>query len=379
MPATGQFHVATRAVLLAAALLVFGLLFQQLVTLLVAVLITVIVAIPLGIVADRLERRGVPRPVGALIGLLTAVAVLAGVIALVVPPFIDQTDEFVESVPGTVEDLEARVGDLIGTSGAEVGQNVQEFLQRYTENPESFIGPLASLGLNVVGILGALIFMLITAYYIAVRPGPLVSGLLSLFPPVRREAATRVVERLRTAWVGWLQGVLVDMLVTGVLLYVGLTLIGLDFAIFFAVFSALLVVIPYFGAIFGAVPVVLFALADSPTTALLALAIYIIVQQVEGNVIIPLVMAQRVKLHPALIAIGVVVVGQLFGFIGLFVAVPILSAVVILADELWVKPMERERGVVAASELTIPGEDPPPREPLPDPTPATPPGPAAAP
>ena len=125
---------------------------------------------------------------------------------------------------------------------------------------------------------------------------------------------------------GWLQGVLIDMFVTGVLLYLGLTLIGLDFAIFFAVFSALLVVIPYFGAVIGAVPVFLFALADSPTNAVLALVVYIVVQQIEGNVIIPLVMAQRVKLHPALIAIGVVLVGQLFGFIGLFVAVPILSA-----------------------------------------------------
>ena len=226
-----------------------------------------------------------------------------------------------------------------------MGQNVQEFLQQYTDDPGSLIGPLAQIGLSVVGILGALIFMLLTAFYIAVNPQPLVNGLLSLFPPGRRDAANHLTLRLRTAWVGWLEGVLIDMFVTGVLLYLGLTLIGLEFAIFFAVFSALLVVIPYFGAVIGAVPVFLFALADSPTKAVLALVVYIIVQQIEGNVIIPLVMAQRVKLHPALIAIGVVLVGQLFGFIGLFVAVPILSAIVILVDELWVKPMEGERGI----------------------------------
>ncbi|HEY8465740.1 MAG TPA: AI-2E family transporter, partial [Solirubrobacterales bacterium] len=114
------------------------------------------------------------------------------------------------------------------------------------------------------------------------------------------------------------------------------------------------------GAVLGAIPVTLFALADSPTKALLALGIYIIVQQIEGNVIIPLIMAQRVKLHPALIAIGVIVVGQLFGFIGLFVAVPILSAIVILIEELWVKPMERDRGVRAAGELEVPGAAGPP-------------------
>jgi predicted PurR-regulated permease PerM len=84
------------------------------------------------------------------------------------------------------------------------------------------------------------------------------------------------------------------------------------------------------------------------------MAVYIVVQQIEGNVIIPLVMAQRVKLHPALIAIGVILVGQLFGFIGLFVAVPILSAVVILVDEFWVKPIQEERGVETVSEREVP-------------------------
>jgi predicted PurR-regulated permease PerM len=343
MPLYGQVPVAYRAVFLAAALLVFGLLFQQLVTLLVAILVTVIISLPITVVADRLEGRGVPRFIGAFTGLLLGVGSLAVVLALVIPPFVDQAEEFVETVPATVEDLEEIVGDLVGANPAEVGDSVQEFLNRYVEEPETLIDPITSIGLSVVGVLGALVFMLLTAFFIAVRPQPLVDGLLALFPPQRRDAARHLTERLRDAWIGWLQGVLVDMLVTGVLLYVGLTLIGLDFAIFFAVFSALLVVIPYFGAILGAIPVVLFALADSPGTALAALIVYIVVQQIESNMIIPLVMSQRVKLHPALIAIGVVLVGQLFGFVGLFVAVPILSAFVILVDELWVKPLEEAR------------------------------------
>jgi predicted PurR-regulated permease PerM len=340
MPPYGHLPVAYRAVVLAAVLLVAGLLFQQLITLLVAILVTVIISIPLALLADRLEARGIPRALGAFAGLLAGLAVLATVIALVIPPFVDQTEEFVDSVPATVEDLEETVGDWVGANPTEVGNSVQDFLERYVDDPESLIGPLTSIGLSVVGILGALLFMLLTAFFIAVRPQPLVDGLLSLFPPDRRDDALRLTERLRDAWIGWLQGVAVDMVVTGVLLYIGLSLIGLDFAIFFAVFSALLVVIPYFGAILGAIPVVLFALAEGPGTAAAALAVYLVVQQIESNVIIPLVMAQRTKLHPALIAIGVVLVGQLFGFVGLFVAVPIISGFVILVDELWVKPHE---------------------------------------
>ena len=108
--------------------------------------------------------------------------------------------------------------------------------------------------------------------------------------------------RVRTAWIGWMEGVAIDMLVTFVLLWIGLTLIGLDFAIFFAVLSALLVVVPYFGAIAGAIPPVLFALTDSPGKAVLALVVVIVVQQLESNVTIPVVMSQRKRMHPALIA-----------------------------------------------------------------------------
>ena len=137
-----------------------------------------------------------------------------------------------------------------------------------------------------------------------------------------------------------MQGLVVDMTVTGVLLYIGFTLIDLDFAILWAVLAALFTVVPYYGAFASGLPAVLFALADSPGKALLTLAIYLGVQQFESYITIPVVMSRTVKLHPAVIAIGVIVVGQLFGAVGLIVSVPILAAIVILVDELWVKPME---------------------------------------
>jgi predicted PurR-regulated permease PerM len=206
--------------------------------------------------------------------------------------------------------------------------------------------------------------MLITAYYMAVRPKPLVDGVLRLVPPSRRDHALRVMQRLRGAWIGWMQGVVFDMFISGTLLYIGLTVIGLDFALVFAVLTALLVVVPYFGAIAGAIPPVLFAFTDSPGKALAVLIVYIAVQQVEGNVVIPLVMSRTVRLHPAMIAIGVVVVGQLFGIVGLFVAVPIISTMVILTEELWVKEVEQahERRTTPEIELPPTGERLPERE-----------------
>ena len=355
MSEEGTPHVAYRAVLLAAGLLLFGLLFRQLVTLLLAILITIVVAIPLAAAATRLERRGVPRALGALLGLVGGLGVLALIVGLLIPPFVDQTNEFVNNVPNVVDDLENVYADWTGQDPGQVGDRVQNFFEKWTDDPEKLIGPITSIGLNIAGVLAALVLILITAYYMAVRPEPLVDGLVSLFPPPRREHARYVLERLRRAWIGWMEGVAIDMLATFVLLYIGLTLIGLDYAIFFAVLSALLVVVPYFGSIAGAIPPVLFALTDSPGKAVLALVVYIAVQQFESNITIPIVMSQRVKLHPAMIAIGVVVVGQLFGFVGLFVAVPILSLLVIVVEEFWVKPIEESDRRRRLETIELPG------------------------
>jgi predicted PurR-regulated permease PerM len=347
-------HVAYRAVLLAAGLLLVGLLFRQLVTLLLAILITIIFAIPLAAAASRLERAGIPRALGALLALLGGVATVALIIGLLIPPFINQSDEFVDDVPRIVRDLENTYADVTGEDPGEVGDRVQEFVENWTDDPERLIGPITSIGLNVAGILAALVLILITACYMAIRPEPLVDGLVSLFPPRRREHVRHVLARLRGSWIGWMEGVAIDMLITFVLLYIGLTAIGLDFAIFFAVLSALLVVVPYFGAIAGAIPPVLFALTDSPGKAVLALVVYVLVQQLESNVTIPVVMAQRTRLHPAMVAIGVVVVGQLFGFVGLFVAVPILSLLVISVEEFWVKPVEEAERERQLSQIELP-------------------------
>ncbi len=349
-----RIPVAYRAVVLAGVLLVLGLLFRQLATLLLATLLTVIIAIPLSAGATKLERRGVPRPIGALASLLLGLSVLAGVLALIIPTFVDQTNKFVEQVPAIVNDLEKTVGNVTGDRPSEVGDKVQRYLERYTDRPERLIGPVTSIGLSVAGVAGALILIILTAYYIAVRPQPLVNGALRLVPPARRAHAREVMDRLRTAWIGWMQGVVFDMFISGTLLFIGLTIIGLDFALVFAVITALLVVVPYFGAIAGAIPPVLYALTVSPGKALAVLAVYIAVQQIESNMIIPLVMSRTTRLHPAVIAIGVLAVGQLFGIVGLFVAVPIISAVVILTEETWVREIETADARRTAEALKVP-------------------------
>src|SRR5918912_612732 len=93
---TQRAHALYRAVVLAAALLVLGLLFRQLATFILAVLMTIIIAIPLSAGATKLERRGIPRPLGALATLLAGLAVIAGTLALIIPTFVDETNQFID-------------------------------------------------------------------------------------------------------------------------------------------------------------------------------------------------------------------------------------------------------------------------------------------
>lgn len=338
-------HAATRAVLLAGALIVAGLLFHHLVTLVVVGVVTIILAILLSLAAEPLERRGVPRPLGALAGVLALLLVVGGLMALVVPALVTEGERFADRLPRLANDLGAQVAALTGGEPAQAGDRIERALDRLSSDPTRFLGPLATIAGGVAGVLSTIVVILIIAFYMAARPQPLIDGALRLLPPHRREWGAGVLGRFRDAWGGWLRGVAVDMLITGVLLYLGLSLVGLDFAFLFAVLSAMFVVVPYFGAIAGGIPPVLFALAESTELAIAVFVVYVVVQQIEGNLIVPLVMSRVVKLHPAVIAIGVVVVSQLFGLVGLIVAVPLISAAAILAEELWIKPVERRNGL----------------------------------
>jgi predicted PurR-regulated permease PerM len=329
-----------RAVLLAFGLVVAGLIFEQIITLVLAVLIVVVIALPLSAFATALQRVGIPRAIGAVLGLLLGLGALAGVIALIVPVFNHEINAFTNSLPTIVDDLRRRLGHLTGTSPNHVGRQIQHFVDTYTQHPSKLLGPLASVGAGVVAALATIIVVVLTALYTAIHPEPLASGVVRLAPPANRQQAERILDRLRGAYLGWLKGLVLGMLVLGTLTYGGLRLAGLGFAAFFAIFTAVAMIIPYFGALLSSIPPIIYALTVSPGKAVIVAVIYVIAHQVESNMIQPLVVARSVKLHPALVAVGVVAVDQLFGFVGLIVAVPILSTFKILVEELWIKPVE---------------------------------------
>jgi predicted PurR-regulated permease PerM len=302
---------------------------------------TVIISLPIDAAATALQRRGLPRALGALLALLAGIAGVGGIVAFLVPTISSQITDLVNATPQIVHQVEVKVAHIIGTRPGHVADRVQHYLTTFVHQPSQLLGPIATIGLSVATVLGGIVIGLMTAYYIAARPEPLLDGVLGVFGR-RRDRALHVMRRLRVAWLGWLKGLVMAMVIIGVLLYLALgPIIGLPYALSFAVLSGIGEVIPYLGALVTGIPPVAFALTISPGKAIAVLIVYIVVHQVEANLVSPLVMARQVRLHPAVIALGVVAVGEVFGFLGLMIAVPILSAIVILVEELWVRPQER--------------------------------------
>ena len=333
--------VIYKAVLLAFGLVIGAMIFSALRTLVLGVLIVVIIAAPLAAFADLLKRWHCPRAIGATLGLVIGLSAIAGLVALIVPVFSREVTHFVDELPHIGDTLSRRLGRLTGSSPAHITSQVQHYVNGYTHNPSKLLGPVASVGASVAAGVAAIIVVLLTALYTAIHPDPLVSGMIRLFPVPRRPHVHHILMRLRTAYLAWLRGLFVGMVVLGGLTYIGLTIVGLNFAAFFAVFTAIAMIVPYFGALASSIPPILYALTISPQKAILVAIIYVGAHQLESNIIQPLVVARTVKLHPAVVAIGVVAVDQLFGFIGLLIAVPIIATFTILVDELWTTPLER--------------------------------------
>jgi predicted PurR-regulated permease PerM len=329
-----------KAVLLAFGLVVAGLVFEQLITLILAVLIVIIIALPLSSFATMLERFHVPRPLGVLLGLAIGIGLIALLVWAIIPVFTHEINSFVNSLPHTVDALRRKISALTGNSPTKVGQQIQHFVNSYTHHPTKLLGPVASIGKSVAAAIAAIVVVLLTAVYTAINPDPLVGAVVRVVAPARRWQAANILSRLRDAYLGWLRGLVVGMVILGSLTYLGLRLVGLQFAVFFAIFTAIAMIIPYFGALASSILPILYALTVSPTKAIIVAAIYIGAHQVESNMIQPLVVARVVELHPAVVAIGVVAVDTLFGFVGLIVAVPILVTIKILIEELWVKRVE---------------------------------------
>jgi predicted PurR-regulated permease PerM len=281
---------------------------------------------------DLLERIHIKRGIGAALVLLLFVGTLAGLLAMIGPSIREQTRELSTQLPKAMQSIEAAVnrtpmktalgGGLTGRVGKELRSATQ------------FLFPIVS---SFLGAVGGIVIVLFIAMYIAATPGLYRDGLLHLVPHKHRERAKDVLATLRDTLRQWLVARLIAMLLIGVITGAGLALIGVEGALALAVLAGLLEFVPFFGPIVSAIPAIGVALADAPQKALWVVVLYVIIQQLEGNVITPLLLKKRLDVPPVMTVVAVAALGMVFGVLGMLIAEPLLATILVTTKMLYVE------------------------------------------
>jgi predicted PurR-regulated permease PerM len=239
-----------------------------------------------------------------------------------------------EALPRT-EDIVDKVGGAAGTVG--------NILLRSTIG---FVGGLASVLLALLLLIFAL-----------ANPRPLVAGYLALTPNRYRAQARRTLERLMRQMIAWARGVAINGVITGLSIGILLWLIGVQPALIFAVFGFLGEFLPTVGAFLVSIPILLVALSIGATKFWLALLVIMVVYQVELNLLVPGVLGKEMRLHPVNILFFTLATVELFGLLGVFLAVPAAALVQIVIDEFYLQPrkpdyvaLDREAAAIVEGE-----------------------------
>lgn len=188
----------------------------------------------------------------------------------------------------------------------------------------------------VAGLLANAVLVIIAAFYLGLSPGTYRTGLLMVLPPRLRETADETLSAIGHGLQRWIIGQFCAMAVVGVLTFCGLWLLGVPSALALAVIAALLEFIPFLGPVLAAIPALAIAFGESPALALWVLALYLVIQQVEGNVLMPLIQQRVVSLPPVATLFAVLAAGILFGPLGVLLATPLAVVCMIAIKKLWV-------------------------------------------
>jgi predicted PurR-regulated permease PerM len=352
------------AIVLAFALVVGGYFVYRISSVMLAFLLTILLSIILSAPVNYLARRGLPRTWGVL----TVIAVLAGVVWLfglaLVPAVETQSRQFAQAFPTLIEEalaLANQVQSFFGL-GTRIGLDPESLSTVGREVlTGSTVSTAAGVGLTVATALSLGVVVFISTVYLVIRPEPWVNGFVSLFPAGWRQRTREVLQEMYHTVQRWFIGQLAAMTFIAVFWAISLSVIGIPFALLLGIFSGLVSFIPYVGALISVVIPVLLALISDPFTAVWVILAFIIIQQIEGNLLQPIVMSRAVDLHPALVVFAILVMGTLFGLVGVLLAVPLMAALQVLVRELWVKGRDR----IGTDPNPLPPREPP-RSNLPD-------------
>jgi predicted PurR-regulated permease PerM len=307
------------------------------------VFIAVFLAVALGPAVDTFQHRGhMPRSLAILLVYLTILGAIVGLGLLVVPPIVNGVNNFVNHVPKYVQDLRKNKTARKYDNKYHITDKLNKEAKKLPTRLGDAASALTSVTVGVFSTLFQLVTVLVLTFFFLLDGKRMIDWLLRQLDPDRAERSRKILDDVYDATNGYVIGNLIISVIAGTGTWVVLTILSVPFAVPLAVLMAFLDLIPLVGATIGGVGIgIVAAIAHFPT-ALIVWGIYFIVyQQIENNVLQPVVYRHTVALHPLVVLIAVLIGGSQLGVLGALIAIPVAAGIQIVVRELW--RMRKER------------------------------------
>ncbi|HEV2130276.1 MAG TPA: AI-2E family transporter [Longimicrobiaceae bacterium] len=323
----------------------FWTVYTAILLVLLAVLIAIMIHEP-----AKLLSRWMPFRLAFTLVVILFLAGIAGLFVAVVPQIVEQVGQITQQLPAAVAALTEWMEQNL-SSGTEQGSDLP---QRVNAQLAEFVGRFVPFAFNLIAMLFGFFAVIVLAIFLAAEPRLYRDLLLALVSPGSREKFERIYDEAGRSLRLWVIGKGFTMLGVGIFTYVGLVLFEIPGALAFAALAAVLEFIPNFGPTIAAAPAVITAFLISPRTALYVTIFYIVLQQIQSALTVPLVERRAVNIPSAALLAWQLMLALGFGFLTLFVATPLLAVIVVAVRILYYEPTQelyahdrREEGLAA--------------------------------
>jgi predicted PurR-regulated permease PerM len=259
---------------------------------------------------EILAARKLPRSAAVLVIYFLFVFIFIFLISLVIPPIVTELSNLINSLPTIISNVNPNVQKALNLN------DITKYIPSVTDNIPGFIGSVFS---NTLFIVSTLFFGL----YFLLEEDLIKKFLSKYLDPEKTFKISTMFEKAEDRMSSWFWGQITLMLVVGVLTYIGLSLIGMKYALPLAVLAGLLEVVPNVGPVISAVPALLIGWTSSYFTGFSVLALYLVVQQLENNLIVPMIMKRTVGINPIITLIALLIGGRVGGVLGVLLSIPL--------------------------------------------------------
>lgn len=311
-------------------------------------LLLVFAGLLLGVLLDTLTRGlGAVLPLARgwrlAIVCLGLLALLAGALAWGGYALVSEWDQLAKVLSDQLEALRYQIDNLGITPPTDGKDDIQTLAGWLLPDPGRLFGGARSAFSAALGMIGSAVVIILIGVFAAADPALYRSGFLALVPSARRRRVGEVLDEMATALRWWLVGQLVTMAVVGVSIGIVLTLLGVPGAMLLGLQAAIVNFIPYLGPLVAAIPILLAAASLGLSMAAWVLGVYLVIQTIEGYVLMPLIQDRAVHVPPVLALAALLLFGALFGAAGVAMAIPLTAVLRVAVLRLYVEDVLRAR------------------------------------